>query len=230
MKNFQQLALDLCLRDDANFENFYIGNNSEIFNLLKNLKQSKNSQIIYLWGPKGCGKTHLLTACCQLLNSQTISYLPLFDYKNFSPNILENLENLSLLCLDDLDLIVGKKDWEEAIFAYYNSLFDSLNHSVMIISANSPPKNLNFFLPDLQSRLSNSLIFQIQSLDDSQKIAALQLRAKSFGLDLPVDTAKFLLNHYNRDMKQLIIILKKLDQAALNAKRKLTIPFIKAVL
>lgn len=231
MNTSQQLALDLCLHDDANFANFYIGNNHEIFALLSNLSSMQNTQIIYLWGTKGSGKSHLLTACCQHFNetnnSIPIAYLPLSEQQNFSPEILENLENLALLCLDDVDLILGNKNWEEAIFNYYNKLLETKNNSIMIISASAPPKNLNFILPDLQSRLSNSIIFQVQTLNDEQKIAALQLRAKNLGLDLSSDVAKYLLMHYNRDSNTLFATLKKLDQKALAAKRKLTIPFIK---
>lgn len=234
MKYTQQLALDLCLRDDANFANFYSGENAEIIELLNNLATNKISRVIYLWGENGCGKSHLLTACCQkfseIKNSQPISYLPLSEYNNFSSEILDNMENLALLCLDDIDFVLGNKDWETAIFAYYNRLFDSANHSVMIITASTPPKNLHFALPDLQSRLSNSIIFQVHALNDTQKIAALQLRATSLGLILSDEAAKFLLTHYNRDTKELFATLKQLDQAALAAKRKLTIPFIKSIL
>lgn len=231
MNNIRQLALDLCLRDDANFANFYVGENTELINFLKNLSTNKIAKIIFLWGDNGAGKTHILTACCQSLeSSKNIAYLPLTEHEKFSPEILDNMENCALLCLDDLDFILGKKDWEEAIFAYYNRLLDSTNNNVMLITASASPKNLAFALADLQSRLSSGITFQLQALNDEQKIAALQLRAHSLGLSLTDETAKFLLTHYNRDTNTLFATLKQLDQAALAAKRKLTIPFIKNIL
>jgi DnaA family protein len=85
-------------------------------------------------------------------------------------------------------------------------------------------------LPDLQSRLARLPVFQVQALGDDERVAALQLRAQHRGLDLPDDTARYLLKRSRRDMASLYALLDKLDLEALRAQRRLTIPFVKGVL
>jgi DnaA family protein len=50
------------------------------------------------------------------------------------------------------------------------------------------------------------------------------------GLDLPVETANYLLTRRKRDMASLYALLDRLDLESLNAQRRLTIPFVKTVL
>jgi len=72
--------------------------------------------------------------------------------------------------------------------------------------------------------------FHLTALDEADRIKALRLRARHRGLDLPDDTASFLLNRSKRDMASLYALLDQLDSAALAAKRRLTIPFVKETL
>jgi len=99
------------------------------------------------------------------------------------------------------------------------------------------PRECPINLPDLQSRLARLPAFQVQALGDEDTVLALQLRARHRGLDLPDDTARYLLNRSRRDMASLYHLLDKLDLEALKldlealrAQRRLTIPFVKGVL
>jgi len=73
-------------------------------------------------------------------------------------------------------------------------------------------------------------VFHVQGLDDEQRIGALQLRARHRGLELPGETARYLLKRSKRDMASLYRLLDKLDLEALRAQRRLTIPFVRDVL
>lgn len=225
MKAQGQLTLNIRLRDDATFDNFYAENNRQLIAHLCAL--IKNKQFTYIWGPPGAGRSHLLQACCHAANQQGLSsiYLPL---ALLSPQILEDLEKISLVCIDDIHKIVGQPAWEEAIFHIFNKLPEQ--NSTLLISANNPVHALPFLLADLKSRLAGGVIFQVQSLTDQEKLAALQMRAKIRGLDIPHEVAEFLLNRCTRDTTNLFSILDKLDQASLAAQHKLTIPFVKSVL
>jgi DnaA family protein len=220
MNKFNQLTLNIRLRDDATFANFYSENNQQLITHLQN----SSDQFIYLWGKPGSGRSHLLQATCQAVN--TAIYLPMTT--ELKPEILSGLENMDILCLDDIHHIAGIKSWEETIFHLFNKV--SANNARLIIAANTPPTILTITLPDLKSRLASGITFQVQSLSDQQKLAALQLRAKNRGLQLSKEAGKFLLNRYARDTNSLFDILEKLDQASLAAQRKLTIPFIKTIL
>ena len=73
-------------------------------------------------------------------------------------------------------------------------------------------------------------VFQVQALDENARVSALQLRSRHRGLELPDDTARYLLKRSRRDMASLYEILDRLDKEALRAKRRLTIPFVRDVL
>lgn len=227
MPSFTQTTLDLCLNDETQFDNFLSDNNLELVNLLKNLKHTLDFQAIYLWGNSGAGKTHLLNACCyQHENSEKIVYLDLSA--SIEPIILENLDIMTLICIDNLDCVINNMAWEEALFHLFNRI--QRNKNKIIIAASASPHNLNFVLPDLKSRMLSATIYQVHELNDQQKLQALQLRAKFLGLELSANVGLFLLTHCERDMHALFNSLRMLDKASLVAKRKLTIPFVKEML
>ena len=225
----QQLALPVNLRDDATFTNFYPGDNTHLIKALHELVTGNNERLIYCWGHEGAGRSHLLQACCHELTDQQFSvvYLPL-SISQLSPEILEDLEHMNLVCLDDINAVLGNKDWEEALLHFYNRARD--NHVRLVVSGNEAPPQLPCELADLRSRLSWGLVFQVAGLSDDQKLLALQMHAHQRGLQLTSEVGQFLLRHYPRDMSALFTMLNKLDHASLVAKRRLTIPFIKQVL
>lgn len=225
----QQLVLPVNLRDDTTFTNFYSGDNALLIKALHELVAGENERFIYCWGRTGVGRSHLLQACCHALSDQQFSvvYLPL-KITCLSPNILEDLENMSLVCLDDIDTVLGDKAWEEALLHFYNRARD--NQVRLVVSGNECPPQLSCELADLRSRLSWGLVFQVVGLSDEQKLLALQMHARQRGLQLTREVGQFLLRHYPRNMPELSKILNKLDHASLVAKHRLTIPFVKRVL
>ncbi|HEX20308.1 MAG TPA: hypothetical protein ENG78_05760 [Acidiferrobacteraceae bacterium] len=84
-----------------------------------------------------------------------------------------------------------------------------------------------FGLPDLLSRLRAGLVYQMTSLDDEGKYAALRLRAANRGIEITDDVSEYLLRRYPRDMKILFALLERIDQTSLQRKRRVTIPLIR---
>ncbi|MCX7121581.1 MAG: DnaA regulatory inactivator Hda [Gammaproteobacteria bacterium] len=224
-----QLPLKLNLRDDAIFDNFFVGDNLQLLTILKKFIVRQSEQFIYCYGESGVGRTHLLQACCHAMseNGQTVFYLPLSSYADFSPEVFDALENQDCVCIDDVDAIAGNRAWEEALFYFYNRARE--NQVSLLVSAKSLPQQLNFLLPDLQSRLAWGLSIEIKNLTDEEKIKALQMRAQLRGFDLSDDVGRYLIHHFSRNMRDLFFALDKLDQASLAAKRRITIPFIKSL-
>ena len=155
-------------------------------------------------------------------------YLPLKDRHLFSPDILQGIEVLDLIALDDIDHISGDAAWEEAMYHFYNRHKESGGRH--LVSANAAPRALAVELEDLKSRLAHGLIFHLQPLSDQDKKQALLLRAKNRGLVMPEDVAEFLLKRCTRDMNSLFLVLEQLDAASMQAKRRLSIPFVRQVL
>ncbi|SDU14721.1 regulatory inactivation of DnaA Hda protein [Pseudomonas pohangensis] len=228
-----QLPLGVRLRDDATFKNFYPGSNAVALGYVERLCQADagwTESLIYLWGGAGVGRSHLLQAACLQLEQldQQAVYLPLAGLVEHGPALLEGLEHCALVCLDDLDAVAGRADWEEALFHLFNRLRDAGQR--LLLSASAAPRELQLQLADLQSRLSQALVFQLRELAADDKLHALQLRASRRGLQLPDEVAAFILNRGSRSMNGLFELLEQLDQASLQAQRKLTIPFLKETL
>ena len=228
-----QLPLGVQLRDDATFTNFYGGVNDALVNMLdidKTPPGVDTEQFIFLYGSGGVGCSHLLQAACNQMDRRggRSIYLPMSELVYYSPQLLEGIERLQLVCIDDLGKIAGVPEWEEAIFDLFNRLRDSSTR--LLIAADSPPKNLDIKLPDLVSRLTWGLVYQVQPLNDTEKVAALQLRAHMRGLEMSEEVARYIIYRSSRNMVKLFQVLHKLDSASLRAKRKLTIPFVKEVM
>ncbi|MCL5669404.1 MAG: DnaA regulatory inactivator Hda [Gammaproteobacteria bacterium] len=221
-----QLPLPVTLNDSASFANFVAGKNREALTAVKDGTQ----QLIYLWGAPAAGKTHLLQASCQQAAEQGLqaAYLPLADISGLATAILDDLDQLALICLDDVHAAAGHAEWERALFHLYNRVRAS--GARLFMSANAAPAALPIALPDLASRLSWGLVLQIHPLQDADKLTALQQRARNRGIDLPDEVARFLLARSARDLPGLFEFLQRLDLASLAAQRKLTIPLVRQLL
>lgn len=225
----KQLTLSLRLPEEATFANFFCGKNNVLLNCCKQISIGQGEQFIYVWGASGSGRSHLLQATCGEADKNKFSamYLSLAQ-SQIQPELLENLEGFTLICLDDLEQVAGQREWETAIFHLFNRC--QLIHSRLMIAGNVPPQKLPLQLPDLSSRLQSGMSYQTPDLEDQEKIIVLQARAQQSGLELSPEVSQYLLNHLPRNMGHLMQALKKLDHLSLVAQRKLTIPFVKQAL
>ena len=225
-----QLTLNIRLDETATFTNFYSGNNQALLFALHEMINGGGESFLYCWGGEGVGRSHLLQAACQSVHEQgrLAAYIPLSRFRSLSPTLLEGLESMALVCLDDVNEVLGQPEWEIALFHFYNRLQEGGVR--LLVSANSAPQQLPDGLADLRSRLAAGLVFHIPSLTDEEKLAALQLRAELRGFRLPEKVGQFLLHHQHRNFSSLFSLLEQLDAASLVAQKKLTIPFLKTVL
>lgn len=225
----EQLALPVNLIDEARFSNFLIHGNEHLVNELREATQSQGQQVLFIYGHKGVGCSHLLQAACHLAHEfhRRAVYLCLSE-PGLTVEALFNLEEMDLVCLDDFDAIVGNTDWEVHLFHLFNRMRE-LNKP-LVIAASVPPKQLGLQLLDLESRLQWGLVMQVNELSDDDKLLALRMRARVRGFELPEEVGLFLLKRYSRSMHHLISVFEQLDKASLQEQRKLTIPFVKQVL
>ena len=226
----RQLALAIQLNDEATLDDFSWGSNALLHQEMLNALSGHGERLMYLWGVKGSGKSHLLQACCQAVSAQQPAiYLPLKTLKEWGTEVLEGVEEQSWISIDDLDAIAGDSIWEEALFHLYNRVKDN-GQTTLLISSEFSPASIPVRLPDLRSRLSWGLVIQLDELSDEDKINTLQLHAHKRGFELPTSVGQFLLNRCARNMHDLHALLNRLDEASLMAQRKITIPFVKHVL
>ncbi|MCE8001751.1 DnaA regulatory inactivator Hda [Billgrantia ethanolica] len=225
-----QLPLGVGLRDDATFESFLPAGNATLLDRLSRQLDEDGEPFLFLWGASGSGRSHLLQAACHAASDRDLRalYLPLHDLGHFPPLMLEDVERLDLVAIDDVDDVIGRRRWEEGLFHAFNRLRDAGKRLVM--SASAAPRQLPVALPDLASRLTWGVTFQLQRLDDSERLQALQLRARIRGMQLSEEVARYILHRGPRRLDELFDELAVLDRASLSAQRKLTIPFVKQAL
>jgi len=249
----RQLALGVRLRAAAVFASFSPGPNSEVIAALRGPSRDP----VWLWGNRGCGKTHLLHAVCAEAGAAepgaaepgaaepgaaepgaaepgaaepgaAAAYLPLDHSAALPPEALAGFETCRVLCVDDVDTVAGHLEWEQALFRLFNEAAEW--RSRVIFAAGSPPRQIDWRLEDWRSRAAACVVYQVRELDEEGRAEALRLRAAQRGLQLPPETLDYLLKRMPRDLRSLFEILDDLDEASLEAQRRLTIPFIRDAL
>jgi DnaA family protein len=225
----RQLPLGVRLQDRAVFASFLAGANLEAVEHLRALARAGAVGVAWLAGASGAGKTHLLQAVCVAAGeSLRAGYFPLRELGPLGTGVLDGLGEIECLCLDDMQAVAGQIEWERALFALFCGIEERGGR--LLAAADAPPALLAWALPDLASRFAASAVFQLRVLEEPEQRAALTLRAKMRGLDLPEETARYLQRRFPRDMRTLYELLDTLDEAAIVAQRRLTIPFIRSVL
>jgi len=224
-----QLPLPLDLGERANFNNFLIGDNSELVTAISTAVESGEPSLLYLYGPRSAGKSHLLYSAIKLAKESVRNsfYLSLAE-SSVSVDMLATLDHSQLICLDNIDGWAGDSAKECALFILFEQI--KVNGGQLLISAQQPPEKCGFILPDLVSRLGSSLLYALQSLDDEQQFNAIKIRAEQRGLSISDDAVRYFLRRSSRDSAELFKVLDKLDRASLIEQRKITIPFLQTLI
>ena len=226
----QQLTLSLGCQPKRDFDGFVVGDNAQLVKALKCLPEANERRFYYIWGESGCGKSHLLQAECQLstLAQSRCIYLEAEQLLEFGPEVLDGMEHFGLVCVDDIDRLLGVELWEEGFFHFYNKLFDG--NGSLVVSASSAPRSLDIELPDLQSRLCSGEVYQVASLADDAKMEFMISDAHKRGFQLTPEVAEYIIQRSPRDILSLQAVLDTLDALSLSEQRLITIPFVKKAL
>lgn len=225
-----QIPLRLNLQQVYTLSNYYYAQ-TELKQVISRFCELGEIDFLYLWGNESSGKTHLLLAIAEQIqkSAKRALYLPFAELvESASPDVLESVEDLDLLCIDDLDALAGSPEWEEALFHCFNRL----QHTgcKLLVSSQYNPAMTTIKLADLRSRLATGLVYQLEALKDEDKHQMLMLQSQSRGLKLPEEVAHYILRHHSRDTHELMELLKQLDSASMVEKRRLTIPFVRQIL
>lgn len=185
---------------------------------------------LYVAGPPGTGKTHLAIGICAEAErlGRTAAYLPLRSVAGRLRDASEAAHRADVIAVDGLDCIAGDRAEEIALFDLHNRAHDA-GRSVLY-TASEAPDGLGLVLPDLRSRLAQSVHVSLPQLDDAGRHELLRLRADRRGLQLDPATIDWLLRRVDRDVPALTALLDRLDRASLASQRRLTVPFVRQVL
>jgi DnaA family protein len=221
-----QLPLGVQLAETASFESYHAGPNAEIVAALRALAQGAGPPLLFLYGPKASGKSHLLQALVREASAaRACAYLPLAQFGVAQvADALEGFEEADLACLDDVDVVMADAAGAIAVLRLLDQL--RAHGGRCVIAAAAPPDRLGVALPDLRTRLTAAAIYGLKPLTDTDREQLLLERARARGLELPADAARALLARLPRDAGSLVAALDRLDRALLSAQRRLTLAFV----
>ena len=218
-----QLGLPISLDSKMLLDNFF--GNRQLLDLITQLDVDKTSAEIYVYGATGLGKTHLLQGAALRALSDQHSAMYIDCYNSLPGHVLESIEQLNWISIDNIDAINDNQ--QDLFFDLYNRA--KLAKVTMLISGSDLPSELSV-MKDLKTRLGLATIFQLEALDDELTMSVLsnQMIARNLSIDSKV--YEYLFKYYSRDVKVLLTAIDDLDEASLQAKQSITIPFVKKTL
>ncbi len=224
-----QLPLALPVGPDQRFD-LFVGHDWAVDTLQSAVRRSSLAQAFFVEGAEGSGKTHLLLAACRAAEAegQRARYLPLPAFAGALSMALEGMEANDVLALDGLEAVAASRSDTEALFHLHNRAMDA--GRVLIYASTLPPSAEDWALPDLRSRLGQSVRLTLEGLDDAGRREALRRRAARRGLELDDAVLDWLFRRVDRDLRSMTSLLDTLDRAAMAAQRRLTVPFVRQVL
>lgn len=221
----RQLVLDI--RPDAppTLDNFVAGANIELLASLSLLAADRGllpAPHLYLWGASGNGRSHLLQAAVRLAadGGRPTHYLGADSVGAALPETPD-----ALLAIDDVDRL--QPDAQIALFNAFNRA--RINGQSLLLSGPVAPLGLAL-REDLRTRIGQSLIFEVQALDDDSRAAILTTLAERRGIRLADEVVDFLLRHGRRDLPSLLAAFDALDAASLEKKRPITLPLLREMM
>ena len=220
-----QYPLAFAAADPPSFDNFVPGGNGPAVCAVRESAAGRGDRYLYLAGPAGTGKTHLLVAAARAAAG---FYLDPGGEPGIGPAVTESLEAARLVCLDGVGAAAGNPDWEQALFRLFNALESA--GTPLIVADRAPPGRLGLRLADLASRLASGPVLGLAALGESELGQVLVLRARARGIELPPQVAAYLVARERRDVPHLLALLDRLDRHSLAAQRPVTIPFVRALI
>jgi DnaA-homolog protein len=185
---------------------------------------------LFLSGPPGSGKSHLLQAACSAAAQagRGFAYLPLATLREAGTDALAAQPPVSLLCIDGLDAAAGDAAAEWALFALHNRQSDA--GGSLLYAARAGADALPIALADLRSRLQHCTRVLLEPLDEPARRAWLRRRGAERGLQLEEPVIEYLFRQVGRDLGTLAALLDRIDRDSLAAQRRVTVPFLREML
>ncbi len=203
----RQLVLEISPSPEPAFEGFVTGRNDELVAKLKDVAAGRVAEtVIYLWGERGSGRSHLLGATLRAAEDRS-----------------------RLTIADDVDALDAEA--QVALFNRINEIREApaALRETLLAAGSAPPAQLAL-REDLKSRLAWGLVYQVRTLTDPEKAGYLRDEAARRGLAISGEVVAYLLTHVRRDLPSLVAILTHLDEYSLSRQRPLTLPLVREAL
>ena len=206
------------------FDNFIVGSSNKFAHaacVAVANHPAKNYNPLFIYGPSGIGKTHLLYAITNFLREKNPNVKVIYiKGEEFTNEMIESLSSKSMnkfhekyrkcdvLLIDDIQFIAGKTSTQEEFFHTFNTLHE--NCSQIVLSSDRPPKDIATLEDRLKTRFEWGLIADIQAPDLELRIAIIKKKAEQVGVNLPEDVLTFLAENLRSNIRQIEGAIKKL--------------------
>jgi chromosomal replication initiator protein len=215
------------------FDTFVVGNSNQFAHAAARAvaeSPSHSYNPLFLYAPAGLGKTHLLHAIGHHVAERhprlRVHYLTAEQFVNQLINSLrfksmhafrDRFRSVDVLLVDDVQFLANKERTQEEFFHTFNTLYTSQKQ--IVLSSDSPPRNIPSIEERLRSRFEWGLIADIQAPDLETKIAILRRKADLDGVAMPDDVALFIANQVRSNVRELEGMLNRVAAfASLTAK------------
>lgn len=174
---------------------------------------------IYLWGPGGTGKTHLLTATAQVLQEQG-KRVRFVHSDTFTEHVVSAIRagemhrfrqayrDVDVLIIDDIQVFSKKRATQEEFFHTFNTLHVENKH--ILIAADRPPMELESVEPRLTSRFEWGVVLPLEKPDEKTVNRILDIKAKELGISLQPKVHEYLLSAFDQKVVGTVRALEAL--------------------
>ncbi len=198
-----------------NFDNFIVGSSNRLAYAAAKLvaeKPGDSYNPLFLYGPAGVGKTHLLFAVSSAIAKKTpgsnILYVTSEDFISSFINAVsrghkfpDKYRQVDVLLVDDMQFIAGKQATQEEFFHTFNALHHKGKQ--IVLCSDRPPKAIATLEDRLRSRFEWGMVADIQLPDFETRVAIIASKARGKKINLPDDVAEFIAQSIETNIREL---------------------------
>lgn len=229
------------------FQNFIVGNNNSFaYAACKAVAQNSNSTEVYnplfIYGPSGLGKTHLLRAIenevkknkpetnvmyiyCEAFTNEFITALANKTTREFHNKYRDNVD---YLLIDDIQFLAGKIQTQEEFFHTFNELHK--NGKQIVLTSDRPPKEIKTLEERLRTRFDWGLLADISPSEYETRIAIIERKSEILGISIPNDIVEYVAKNLKNNVRQLEGAVKKFKAYKLLENSPPTISMAKSII
>ena len=240
-KSAKQLLLNFPSHPEYGFSNFVVSDGSHIaFETAKEFcsRSQVAFQVLYIFGQKNLGKTHLLLSIGNLTakNGSRAVFIEGCDFANKmkdvesleARNTLDQLLDVDFFLMDNVEGIAHSSTAQEKLYHIYNQVTDK--GGKLAFTASLPPDKNSAMESYLTSRFQWGMVAKIKPIDDATTAKIIVKLAMDISLIMPEPIIHFLLSRIPRDFISIQNAVKTINQESYIKKKKVTLPLVKTAL